>query len=98
MDLVFFGIWCVLSGYLIFRSTFLPRILGVLLVIDGFGWTIFLFPPLAITLFPLIATASGLAEIPLQLWLLVRGVNSDRWKEQASAAGELNRNAPRTID
>ncbi len=83
--LVFFGLWCVLIGYLIFRSTFLPRILGVLLAIDGLAWML-LSPPLANHLFPLIALASGLAEIPLQLWLLVVGVNAERWKEQEAAA------------
>jgi hypothetical protein len=86
VDLVFFGLWCALTGYLIFRSTFLPRILGVLLAIDGLGWMMYLYPPLAYQLFPFIAAASGLAEIPLQLWLIVMGVNDQRWKEQASAA------------
>ena len=56
--LVFFGLWCVLIGYLIFRSIFLPRILGVLLIIDGVGWMLYLFPPLAQQLFPLIAVAA----------------------------------------
>jgi hypothetical protein len=88
MDLVFFGLWCVLTGYLIFRSTFLPRILGVLLAIDGLGWMIYLYPPLAYHLFPFIASASALAEFPLQLWLIVFGVNNQRWEEQASAAVE----------
>jgi hypothetical protein len=88
VDLVFFGLWCVLTGYLIFRSTFLPRILGVLLAIDGLGWMTYLYPPLAFHLFPFIAAASALAEIPLQLWLIVKGVNDQRWKEQARAAGE----------
>jgi hypothetical protein len=72
-----------------FRSTFLPRVLGVLLAIDGLGWMTFAVPPFASYLFPVIATASALAEIPLQLWLVVMGVNSQRWKEQASAAEEL---------
>ncbi len=86
--LVFFGLWCVLIGFLIFRSTFMPRILGVLLSIAGFGWMIYLVPPLAIRLFiPYIAGASALGEIPVLLWLLVVGVNPQRWKEQASAAG-----------
>jgi Domain of unknown function (DUF4386) len=86
IDLVFFGLWCVLAGYLIFRSTFLPRILGVLLAIDGLGWMTFMVPPFASYLFPVIAAASALAEIPLQLWLVVMGVNPQRWKGQASAA------------
>jgi len=84
--LVFFGVWCLLSGYLMFRSTFIPRILGVLLMIDGVGWMLFMLPPLASVLFPLIAVTAGLAEFSLLLWLLVVGVNSQRWKEQASAA------------
>jgi hypothetical protein len=86
IDLVFYGIWCVLTGYLIFRSTFLPRILGVLLAIGGLGYATYLYPPLAYYLFvPYIASAAALGEIPLELWLIVRGVNVQRWKEQASA-------------
>jgi uncharacterized protein DUF4386 len=89
VDLVFFGLWCVLTGYLIFRSTFLPRVLGVLLAISGLAWVIYLYPPLAYRLFfPYIAVASALGEIPLELWLIVMGVKVQRWKEQASAAGE----------
>lgn len=85
--LVFFGLWCVLIGFLIFRSTFLPRVLGVLLAISGLGWMIYLVPPLAIRLFiPYIAGASALGEIPLELWLIVMAVNAERWKEQASVA------------
>jgi len=86
VDLVFFGFWCVLAGFLIFRSTFLPRILGILLMIDGLGWITFILPSLGTSLFPVVAVASGLAEIPLQLWLIVFGVNSERWREQAAAA------------
>jgi hypothetical protein len=87
--LVFFGLWCVLIGFLIFRSTFMPRLLGVLLAIAGLGWMMYLVPPLAIRLFiPYIAGASALGEIPLLLWLLVVGVNVQRWNEQASATAE----------
>lgn len=77
----------MLTGYLIFKSTFLPRILGVLLAIDGLGWAMYVSPQFAVHIFPIIAAAAGVAEIPLQLWLLVAGVNPERWKEQASAAG-----------
>jgi hypothetical protein len=86
--LVFFGFWCVLIGTLIFRSTFLPRVLGVLLVISGLAWLTYLSPPLANHLFPFIAAASALGEIPLELWLIVKGLNVQRWNEQASAAGD----------
>ena len=86
--LVFFGDWCLLIGYLIFRSTFLPRVLGVLLAISGLGWVTYLYPPLAHRVYPFIAAASALGEIPLELWLIVMGVNVQRWKEQARSAGE----------
>jgi len=86
IDHVFFGFWLVLTGYLIFRSTFLPRVLGVLVAISGLGWVTYLSPPLAQHLSPFIVAASALGEIPLELWLIVMGVNVQRWKEQASAA------------
>lgn len=86
IDLVFFGLWCVLTGYLMVRSKFLPRILGALLMLDGLGWTLYMWPPFANFLFPVIAVVSGVAEAPLQVWLIAFGVNSKRWNEQAGAA------------
>lgn len=68
------------------RLTFLPRVLGVLLMISGLGWMIYLAPPLAKNSFPFIAAASALGEIPLQLWFIVMGVNAQRWREQAGTA------------
>jgi hypothetical protein len=87
ISFVFFGFYCLLIGYLIFRSTFLPRILGVLMAIAGLGWLTFLSPALTHALSPYIL-AAGLGEVSLTLWLLVAGVNAERWKEQAGAAGE----------
>jgi len=86
IDHVFFGFWCILTGWLIFKSTFLPRVLGVLLVISGLGWVTFLLPPLANYLTPFILAGSALGEIPLEVWLIVKGINVPRWKEQAAAA------------
>ena len=83
--LVFFGPYCLLLGYLIFRSTFLPRILGVLMAFAGLGWLIFL-SPLANHLSTFLKVLGFLAEMSLMLWLLVKGVDVQRWKEQASAA------------
>jgi hypothetical protein len=84
--LIFFGFWLIPTGYLILRSTFFPRIIGVLLMLDGLGWVMFLWPPLATALYPVISVVAALGEIPLALWLLVVGVNEQRWQEQASRA------------
>jgi hypothetical protein len=75
-SLVFFGFYCLLIGYLIFRSTFLPRTLGVLMVIAGLGWLTFLSPPLANYLWPYIAAPGLIGEGTLTLWLLVIGTHS----------------------
>jgi hypothetical protein len=86
IGLVFFGFFDLLIGCLILRSTFLPRFLGALMALAGLGWLIFLFPPLANSLSHYILPLGFLAELLLLLWLLVKGVNIQRWKEQASAA------------
>ena len=81
---IFSGLWLLPLGYLVFKSGFLPRILGVLLIIAGFGYLIdvfggFLFPGsnLSIGLF------TGLAEIFFLLWLLIKGVNVEQWNKRA---------------
>jgi len=86
-SLTFFGPYCLLIGYLIFRSTFLTRILGVLMMFAGLGWLIFL-TPLANHLSTYLKVLGFLAELSLCLWLLVMGVNVQRWKEQAGAVVE----------
>jgi len=86
-SLLFFGPYCLLLGYLIFRSTFLPRILGVLMASAGVGWLIFL-SPLGNQLSTFLQVLGFLAEASLMLWLIVRGVNVQRWREQAGAAIE----------
>jgi Domain of unknown function (DUF4386) len=89
--MVFFGFYCFLIAYLIFRSTFLPRIIGVLLAIAGLcyltnSFATFIAPAFAAHLYPYILIPGG-AELLLAFWLLVIGVNAQRWREQASAAG-----------
>lgn len=85
---LFFGLHCFLVGCLILRSTFLPRLVGALMVLAGLGWLTFcmaslLSPPLARHLFPYIMIPGMLGEGSLALWLLVMGVNGERWEEQA---------------
>lgn len=89
MALVFFGFYALLTGYLIVRSTFLPRILGVLGMLGGLGWLSFLYQPLAHRLFLYVVALALLGSLAEIVWLLVFGVNEQRWKEQARAAGSM---------
>ena len=84
---VFHGFYCLLVGYLIFKSTFLPRILGALMAFAGLVGLTSLSPPLAIYLSRYIEVPGFLAELSLSLWLIVMGVNVQRWK--ASAGGRV---------
>jgi hypothetical protein len=86
IGIVFFGLYCLLIGYLIFRSTFLPRMVGVLMALTGLGYLTYLYPPLEHAL-PLYLQVPGLlGEGSLTLWLLVVGVNAQRWQDRARAA------------
>jgi hypothetical protein len=91
ISLAVFGFFCLVTGHLIFWSTFLPRILGVLLAIAGLcyltnSFADFLFPAFSAHLFPYILVPSFVAELSLCLWLLVMGVNVPKWKEKAQDA------------
>lgn len=81
VGLLIHGMSFIVFGYLVFRSTFLPRILGVLMAIAGLGWLTYLSTPfrnynLAICL---------VGEMSVMLWLLVIGLNEQRWREEANA-------------
>jgi len=51
-------------------------------MVSGLAWSIFMYPPLGYLLFPFIAAASAIGEIPLEFWLMIKGVNVQRWMEQ----------------
>lgn len=85
--LLFFGPYCLLLGYLIFRSTFLPRILGGLMVLAGLGWLTFLMLAPTNHLVPYLEGLGILAEGLLMLWLLIFGVNPQRWRQRAGEVG-----------
>jgi hypothetical protein len=90
ISLVFFGFYCLSIAYLIVRSTFLPRVIGVLMAMGGLCYLInsfsnFLAPRFAAHFAPFLAI-SGVAELSLCLWLLIMGVNVPRWREQAAAS------------
>jgi len=81
--LVFFGISTFFQGYLIVKSTFLPRFLGIIAIVSGLGWLTWAYPALGSALFyPLIIVAM-LGLLLTSGWLLVRGVDEQRWREMA---------------
>jgi Domain of unknown function (DUF4386) len=77
-ELALFGCYCILIGYLIYVSNFLPRALGVLLAIGGLSWLTFGWPPLARSLSPFNYAPGILAEGLLTIWLLAFGATSSR--------------------
>ena len=83
---IFHGVFCLLIGYLICRSTFLLGILGAL--IAGLSWLTYLSPPLSHLSVPLqscLRPPRGGIGIPVAP--LVMEVNVQRWQEQTGAAG-----------
>ena len=86
MAMVFFGLNTLVTGYLVFRSTFLPRALGVVSVVGGLGWLLYLYEPLALRLESWIVGTGVIGALAMVLWLLVKGVDETRWKEQAGSS------------
>lgn len=84
---IFWGLWLLPMGYLVFKSGFLPRLIGVLLIIAGVGYVIdsaalFLVPDLDIS----ISQFTFIGELLLLLWLLIKGVNVEKWEERDAAS------------
>ena len=85
-----FGIYCLLIGYLIFKSTFLPRILGVLMAVGGLGWLTFLSPALASYLSPYNFAPGMLGEGALTVWLLVFGADLSKRELMKTAEARMH--------
>lgn len=83
MALPFFGFSTFLNGYLVFRSAFLPRVLGALSMLGGLGWLTFLYPPLGNQLFMYVLLVGLVGSISTILWLLTKGVNVKKWEKLA---------------
>ena len=89
VSLIFFGCFCLIVGYLTFKSGYLPKAIGVLMQIAGVcyltnSFALILSPAVANRLFPAILVPAFIGEASLCLWLLVKGVNVEKWKEKAS--------------
>jgi hypothetical protein len=90
VSLLFFGCFCVIVGYVIFKSNYLPKAIGVLMQIAGVcyltnSFALVLSPMVANRLFPVILVPAFIGEVSLCLWLLVKGVNIEKWHERAAA-------------
>ena len=87
IGLIFFGVSCLIVGYLTYRSGYLPRALGVLHAIAGLSYLVNSFamlvaPALADRMFPAILAPAFIGELAMCLWLLIMGVNVSKWNER----------------
>lgn len=99
ISLIFFGCECIVLGYLIFRSGYLPKAVGILMQIAGLcyltnSFALILDPSFANRIFPAILIPAFVGEASLCLWLLVKGVNLETWKRQAGAQTPRSVEAP----
>ena len=91
LGLILFGAHCLVLGFLIAKSTFIPKAIGYMVIAAGAtylggSYTRFLFPDVVDAVSPIYLVAI-ISELTLCLWLLVRGVNVDRWKEVTRSTG-----------
>jgi hypothetical protein len=90
VSLIFFACDCLVMGYLIFKSEYLPKALGVLMQVAGAcyltnSFALLLAPHLADRMFPAILVPAFVAELSLAMWLSFKGIDAAKWEERASA-------------
>ena len=91
MAQVFFGLWLLPMGYLVYRSGMIPRLIGVLLIVGCFGYLVdtfarFTAPDLGAALSPFVVTPPAVAEVSMLLWLLVKGVKAPQRDRPAAVS------------
>lgn len=84
---IFWGLWLFPLGYLVFKSGFLPKVIGILLLIAGVGYLVdftlfFLFPGITVK----VSEFTFVGEVVLLLWLLIKGVNVQQWQQRVLEA------------
>lgn len=89
IGLIFFGFACLVQGCLMFRASYFPKFLGVLLTIAGVcylvnSFALLLAPKLATPLFPGVLIPPFIGELLLALWLTVKGINMEQWKQRGT--------------
>jgi hypothetical protein len=86
IGVIFFAFEGLLRGWLVYRSGFFPRVLGVLSMVSGLGWLTFLWPPLGSQAFIGVALFAIAGIIATSGWLFIRGVEDVKWRERAALA------------
>jgi Domain of unknown function (DUF4386) len=97
--LIFFGLTCLVNGYLIFKSGYLPKLVGTLMQLAGLSYLIVCFaalfaPALADLISPAILLPPLIGESSFCLWLLVKGVDIAKWKERVTVGRGISRILP----
>ncbi len=87
VGLIFFGVACLVRGYLMFKSGYVPKVYGVLMILAGFSYLInsfalLLAPAFAAALFPAILLPALIGELSFCLWMIVKGVNLAQWQQR----------------
>lgn len=92
---VIFGVYLVIAGFLIYRSTFMPRIVGAALAPGGLGLLTYVSPRLVGHIYPYNAIPALVGETSLMLWLVLVGINLQRWEARAGTPRVLSSPTPR---
>jgi hypothetical protein len=95
ISLVFFGFFDVLIGYLAFKSTFLPRVLGIVMIVSGFSFSTLLWLPFGTSILPYNLFVGAGGEAAFVIWLLAKGANLQRWREKANAPRDWAERLPK---
>ena len=82
---IFWGLWLLPLGYLILKSNFIPKLIGILIIAAGLGYLVdsvalFLLPDLNIDM----SQFTFIGEVLLLLWLLIKGINVEQWEKRAA--------------
>ena len=94
VGLIFFGVACLVRGYLMFKSGYVPKTFGFLMVLAGFSYLInsfalLLAPAFASALFPVILLPAFIGELAFCLWMIVKGVNLAQWQQRIDSAPSI---------
>ena len=81
---IFFGLWLFPMGYLVIKSNFIPKSIGIFLIIACFGYLLdfvlfFIFPSVKVV----ISQFTFIGEVMMVSWLLIKGVNVEQWEKRA---------------